>query len=185
MDAGILAEHRAQHQVRLGERIGAQHAVDVAGFEPGVADGAERRLRVQAHAARLRQLADLGVAGAGDVGVHRHGVPPWPLAARAGHAKAGGCLFRKRATAASWYSVWMASACACDSSSASVFWSRLKDRLRMFLDMPSASVEAPWKRAASASASSSSVPSVTTRKRMPSDKASSAPTSRAVKTSSL
>ena len=74
MDAQDLAEHRRQHQVRFGEGIGAQHAVDLADREPGVSQSAQGGFGMQAHAAAARKLAHGGVVGAGDEGVHRHGL---------------------------------------------------------------------------------------------------------------
>mgnify|MGYP000923892400 CR=1 FL=1 len=94
VDAEVFAEHRAQHQVRLGEGIGAQHAVDVGQPQAGVGHRAQRRLGMQAQAAAARQLAHRGVEGAGDEGVHRH-ERPTPL-------KRSGRLARKPATASSW-----------------------------------------------------------------------------------
>ncbi|MCY1199019.1 hypothetical protein D9M72_104130 [compost metagenome] len=98
--AGVLAEDGTQHQVGFRKGIGAQHAVDMAGLQPRVADGAERRFGVQAHATGAGQFADARVAGAGDIRVHAHAAPSFPDLA--GQANASGCLSRKRATASSW-----------------------------------------------------------------------------------
>ncbi|MPN50372.1 hypothetical protein SDC9_197998 [bioreactor metagenome] len=76
VDAQVFAEHRSQHQMRLGERVGAQHAVDVRQCKPRIGHRANRGLGVQRHAAAARQLAHGGVVGTGDESVHAHGLNP-------------------------------------------------------------------------------------------------------------
>src|SRR5690606_10737032 len=101
MNACIFAKDRAQHQVRFGERIRAQYAIDVARLKPGIANGAERSLRMQSHATGLRQFAYLSIIGAGNKGMHAHvRSPSGPVSF--GQLNDSGCFCKKRATALSW-----------------------------------------------------------------------------------
>src|SRR6218665_2350059 len=73
-EAEVFAQHRAEHEVRLGERVGGQQAVDVRYLQARVIERAPGRLGVQAQAAHVRHLADVGFADAhhGDLVLERH-----------------------------------------------------------------------------------------------------------------
>src|SRR6218665_2827504 len=74
LEAEVFAQHRAEHEVRLGERVGGQQAVDVRYLQARVIERAPGRLGVQAQAAHVRHLADVGFADAhhGDLVLERH-----------------------------------------------------------------------------------------------------------------
>ena len=98
-DAEVLAEHRGQHQVRLGERIRAQHAVDV-----GRATVRRRRRRRAAASACRPSSSSLRAcrprcrrAGYDCLACHLHFFPSRPNRSQ---TKPSGFLARKSATAA-------------------------------------------------------------------------------------
>jgi hypothetical protein len=66
LEAQVFAQHRAEHEVRLGEGIGGEHAVDVRHLQAGVVQRALGGLGVQAQAGHVGNLADVGLADADD-----------------------------------------------------------------------------------------------------------------------
>nr|WP_306437325.1 hypothetical protein [Cupriavidus taiwanensis] len=60
LQAEVFAQHRTQHEIGFGERIGGQQAVDVGHLQSGIIQRAPGGLRIQAQPRHMGNAPDLG-----------------------------------------------------------------------------------------------------------------------------